>query len=59
MTDSALKSEVMIVSNNEATWEDLQAVLGGRGYASGLLVAALQEPGTRRRMTACDLDCII
>jgi GNAT superfamily N-acetyltransferase len=35
MTDTAATSRVMIVPANEAGWEDLQAVLGGRGYHSG------------------------
>ena len=35
MTDAAATSEVTIVPANEASWEDLQAVLGGRGYHSG------------------------
>jgi hypothetical protein len=32
MTDTATTPPVTIVSANEASWEDLQAVLGTRGY---------------------------
>jgi GNAT superfamily N-acetyltransferase len=32
MTDAATPSEVTIVPANEASWEDLQAVLGTRGF---------------------------
>jgi hypothetical protein len=28
-------SEVRVVPANEATWEDLEAVIGGRGYHAG------------------------
>ncbi|HEY8777800.1 MAG TPA: GNAT family N-acetyltransferase [Gaiellaceae bacterium] len=35
MTDTATRPEVTIVPANEASWEDLQAVLGTRGYHSG------------------------
>jgi hypothetical protein len=35
MTAAAITTEVTIVPANEASWEDLQAVLGGRGYHSG------------------------
>ncbi len=35
MTDTAEMPPVTIVPANEASWEDLQAVLGGRGYHSG------------------------
>jgi hypothetical protein len=35
MTNTAMTPEVTIVPANEASWEDLQAVLGTRGYDSG------------------------
>lgn len=35
MTDAATTPEVTIVPANQASWEDLRAVLGTRGYHSG------------------------
>ncbi len=35
MTEAAATPEVTIVPANESSWEDLQAVLGTRGYHSG------------------------
>jgi len=35
MTDTATTPPLRIVPANEASWEDLQAVLGTRGYHSG------------------------
>ena len=34
MTDAAATSEITVVPANEASWEDLQAVLGTRGGAA-------------------------
>jgi hypothetical protein len=35
MAEAATTPEVTVVPANEASWEDLQAVLGSRGYHSG------------------------
>ncbi|MCP9488025.1 MAG: hypothetical protein MSC30_19475 [Gaiellaceae bacterium MAG52_C11] len=35
MTDTATTPEVTIVPANKASWEDLEAVLGTRGYDPG------------------------
>jgi hypothetical protein len=35
VTDTATTTAITVVPANEASWEDLQAVLGTRGYQSG------------------------
>jgi GNAT superfamily N-acetyltransferase len=45
MTDAAVTPGVTIVPANEASWEDLEAVLGGRGYHSGCWCQRLKIPG--------------
>ena len=57
MTDTATTPEVTIVPANEASWEDLQAVLGMRGDPS-VPVPAIQDAvqgvlGLGRRRGAC------
>ncbi len=45
MTDAATTPLVTIVPANEASWEDLQAVLGTRGYHSGCWCQRLKIRG--------------
>jgi GNAT superfamily N-acetyltransferase len=45
MTDAAMTAEVKIVPANKASWEDLQAVLGRRGYHSSCWCQRFKSPG--------------
>ena len=69
MADTATTPEVTIVPANEASWEDLQGVLGTRGYHSGCwcqrfksrgrewdsgAVPVGERAGRLRKQTGCD-----